>query len=232
MKIWPEPSRSAGIFIFSGEICRFRWATTQTWTKPISIRSASHPECESNTEICMQGLDQRRSKGNRTVSKENFSFFVFYEWNCLETSRSTLIRPYYYVFERIGRKGNFEYITSGFTWRFWARIFRNAWFWFCLMIWCLKLRMNLWFFHWLALLSLTGPIHHFFHPSSFSFYSVIGAGVPCFWWGIRALNCRGFNSVMKIHQWISENWWTCWWFLALMNFRVFWFVLGDFLFWS
>lgn len=57
---------------------------------------------------------------------------------------------------------------------------------------------------------MSSPVH-FLHlllrfETLFLFFSVIGAGVSHLRWGIRALNCRDFNSVMKIHPWISENW--------------------------
>jgi len=39
---------------------------------------------------------------------------------------------------------------------------------------------------------------HFFHSSSLPLNSVIGAGVPRLRWGIRALNCRDYSSMMKI----------------------------------
>ena len=65
----------------------------------------------------------------------------------------------------------------------------------------------------------------FFFPSSSQSPSVIGAGVSRVWWGIRTLNCRGINSVMKIHPWISENWWICWWIFGSGKIRVYAFVL-------
>ena len=65
----------------------------------------------------------------------------------------------------------------------------------------------------------------FFFPSSSQSPSVIGAGVSRFWWGIRTLNCRGINSVMKIHPWISENWWICWWISGSGKIKVYAFVL-------
>ena len=87
---------------------------------------------------------------------------------------------------------------------------------FCLKVW------SRFFDPWLWIFAGKNRFHFFLSPSGsdsvksfasslfFSFSdSVIGAGVPRLRWGIRTLNCRGINSVMKIHQWISENWWVC-----------------------
>jgi len=86
----------------------------------------------------------------------------------------------------------------------------------CLKVW------SCFFDPWLRIFAGKNRFHFFLSPSGldsvksfasslfFSFSdSVIGAGVPRLRWGIRTLNCRGINSVMKIHQWISENWWVC-----------------------
>ncbi len=108
---------------------------------------------------------------------------------------------------------------------------------FCLKVW------SCFFDPWLRIFAGKNRFHFFLYSSGsdsvksfasslfFSFSdSVIGAGVPRLWWGIRALNCREINSMMKIHQWVSENWWVCDEFV--MNFwfwktRVYAFVLRS-----
>jgi len=184
----------------------------------------------------MQGLNQRRSTKNPTVFEENFRFFPFSFFSNEIAQEPQDLRWFVCVtmfFERNRKKR-----------KFWICY---LWFWSKILSKNLRKHLILVLFDDLMLetenesvilslvcsISLTGPI--FFTSFTlllFPLNSVIGAGVPRLRWGIRALNCRGFNSVMKIPQWISENWWICWWFLALMKFRVFWFVLGEFLFWS